>query len=87
MNEMRAFIAMNLNFSTLRNTPDFKIETPSGQANSQKIETDRETFNVSYNRDFNVMTLDVISKKVVGFSEGENQSVVKRAVPVKIERA
>ena len=32
------------------------------------------------------MTLDVISKKAVGLSEDENQSVVKRTLPAKIER-
>ena len=63
---MRAFIAKNLNFSTFRNTPDFQNETPSDQGFSQKIETDSETFEVNYNRDFNIMTLDVLSKKVVG---------------------
>ena len=83
---MRAFIAKNLNFSTFRNTPDFQNETPSDQGFSQKIETDSETFEVNYNRDFNIMTLDVLSKKVVGQNEGESQSVVERAGPAKIER-
>ena len=86
INEIRSFIAMNLNFSTLRNTPNFQYETPSGQGNSLKIETDSETIKVSYNRDFNLMTLDVTSKKAIGLNENENKSVVKRASPAKIER-